>query len=84
MSEVFAGEAGKGQGMSDPGRLYALYFAEEIPGAKHDLSLPPAEWSVRWLDPVACKDIKTETVKHDGGNLTLTPPKHSGEVALLL
>jgi hypothetical protein len=84
MGEVFAGEAGKGQAMGDPGRLYALYLAEDTPGAKRDLSLPPGEWSLRWLDPIRCRDIKTETVQHDGGPLALTTPEHGGEAALLI
>jgi hypothetical protein len=86
MNDVIAGDTGKapGQVMGDSGRLYTLYLAGEASGAKRSLSLPPGDWSLRWLDPVACTDIKTEHVSHRGGNLALATPEHGGEVALLV
>jgi hypothetical protein len=89
MNEVFTNDAaGKVQGqtevMGDHGRLCALYLAGGTPGAKHALDLPSGDWSLRWLDPVACKDIKTESVSHSSGHLSLATPEHGGEVALLV
>ncbi len=72
------------QVMGESGRRYAVYFAEDTAGSTHTLTLPRGKWKARWLDPVACKDIHTETLTCNGDNLTVTTPAHSGEVVLFL
>jgi hypothetical protein len=72
------------QVMGETGRRYAVYFAEDTSGTTHVLTLPQGKWKARWLDPVAGKDIKTETLSPPSGSLNVTTPAHSGEVTLLL
>lgn len=72
------------QVLGESGRKYAVYFAEDTAGSKHTLTLSRGKWKARWIDPITCKDISTETLTVNADSLTVTTPIHGGEVALLL
>jgi hypothetical protein len=84
-----------GRVLSEPGSQYALYLHhskggtgteyEVVPGAyveKLVVSLPAGSYKMDWIDPASGSVVGTETLKHSGGNRTLTTPRHSVDIAL--
>ncbi len=83
------------RGMSEPGRQYALYHHHSTGGEgsmytvtpgdySEDLTLdlPAGTYKLDWVEPATGKVLKTDTVKHDGGSLKSTTPRHSVDIAL--
>ncbi len=48
------------------------------------INLPAGVYTVRWLDPVDCQTLLTETIDHPGRRLPLTLPLAADDLVLLL
>jgi len=83
------------RGMSERGQQYALYLHHSTggkgsaytvkPGAYKEslvLNLPVGDYSVDWVEPASGSVIRTEPLKHAGGNWTVTTPAYGIDLAL--
>lgn len=87
MNEAYTGGAGAArvQTMGLPGVRYLAHFAGMAPGARPVFGLPAGAWRVRWLDPVACTEVSTETIAaHPGGYFPAPAPAGLAEAVLHL
>lgn len=73
-----------GRGMAEIGHRYAVYLPDT--GFREDigLGLPAGRYEARWLDPVACLTISTDTLVHNGGYIFLKLPTNRQELVLIL
>lgn len=69
--------------LAEPGRQYALYLHGGTKAAPV-LNLPPGHYRAEWVNVFTGKIDKRETVRHAGGDLTLTSPDYEKEIALRL
>lgn len=65
----------------EPGRQYAVYFAER-PGKAFTLDLPAGDYRLEWLDPAAARPVGESEFHHDGGAREFTPPETAEDIAL--
>jgi hypothetical protein len=82
------------RGISERGRQYALYHHHSklkpyvyqvVPGAYEEhliLDLPAGTYQADWLEPATGAVLGTETLTHSGGELPISTPKHSVDIAL--
>ena len=86
MNEIFAWNSGAASAaaMGQPGKRYIVYDDGDGGLEKHGLGLPAGNYAIRWLDPVTCKEIYTETKTHGGNYLRLLAPNVPGEVVVIL
>ncbi|MEZ6059082.1 MAG: hypothetical protein R3C19_01840 [Planctomycetaceae bacterium] len=82
--------------LSRRGEAYAIYLhvplsgkpgdlagvLRDIPEATVKLNLPAAEYSIKWVNPLTGDIAKPESRQHAGGELTLTSPPFSNDIAL--
>jgi hypothetical protein len=66
---------------SEPGKQYAVYLYS---GNKCNLklSLPKGNYSAEWFNTIDGSVMKTEKIKHSGGEITLMSPDYSEDIAL--
>lgn len=67
--------------LSEPGKQYAIYINT---GNKCNLkiSLPSGNYESKWINTLNGYTLKSETLKHSGGTITLTSPDFSEDIAL--
>ena len=67
--------------LSEPGKQYAVYIEG---GNKCNLSLkiPKGNYSAEWFNTIDGSVMKAEKIKHYGGEITLTSPDYSEDIAL--
>ena len=67
--------------LSEQGKQYAIYLSN---GKKCDLKLilPKGNYSCEWVSTLDGKVIKSVMVKHDGGEINMTSPEFSDDIAL--
>jgi hypothetical protein len=70
--------------LGDPGRFLAAYFSESPAGTKLGFGIPPGEYTLRWIDPIACKEIATEVQTHPGGYFFVMTPAPESVLTLTL
>jgi hypothetical protein len=86
--------------IADPGRAYAVYLFHAnddgqwgahfvaAPGAYRDAvtltAVPAGAYHVTWIDPATGRALEHAEVQSPGGDLTVTTPPYSLDVALLL
>jgi hypothetical protein len=84
--------------LAEPGRQYALYLFHAkgdgqwgahfvaTPGSYRDTvtlkAIPAGSYRIEWIDPVSGRVSASETVRWGGGDLALTTPSYSIDVAL--
>ena len=81
--------------ISQPGKQYALYIhhgfwdkggAYEVnPGNFTEnpiINLPAGTYSAAWVNPETGTILKSEEISHNGGNLTLSTPTYTVDIAL--
>jgi hypothetical protein len=85
-----------GRGISEPGRQYAFYHHHSeykkgagaytvIPGNYTDklrLSLPAGSYTADWIDPASGAVVRTDRLRHPGGEWAVTTPAHAIDLAL--
>ena len=67
--------------LSSPGKAYAVYF-EGRPAGPLRLDLPPATWSVQWINPVDGTVISRSQLSNAEWGPPLDVPKFDGSAAL--
>jgi|WetSurMetagenome_2_1015567.scaffolds.fasta_scaffold00002_38 hypothetical protein len=67
--------------LSDPGKYYAIYADK---GGRCDLRLtiPGGAYSVEWVDTFDGSVIRSSTIRHPGGEITLSGPEYKEDIAL--
>ena len=67
--------------LSEKGKQYAVYI---LRGDAVNLSvdLPGGTYKLEWMDPTTGISVKKETLKHKGGNVSITSPAYSYDIAL--
>jgi len=71
----------------EPGKACAIYLRKTKPGASIEVlqvELPEGRWRVEWINVLTGRKVKTESLKHPGGALSLGVPSFSDDVALSL
>jgi len=69
------------QSLAWPGRQYAVYLAGSGP-CELRLKLPGGEYQIEWVNVEDGAVVKSETVEHRGGTITLISPSFSEDIAL--
>jgi hypothetical protein len=67
--------------LAKPGDTYALYILGGS-AATLQLDVPPGKYKADWINTKTGQIDKTQTVEHAQGNLTLTSPPYSDDIAL--
>jgi hypothetical protein len=67
--------------LSEPGKQYAVYIEKGCP-EKIKFNLPSGIYKSEWVNTLDGNVIKTEILTHSGGDLTLTCPEFSDDIAL--
>ncbi len=83
------------RGMCEEGKQYALYHHHSTGGSGNMYTVTPGDYAedlvlnltantykVDWVDPASGAVLRTETIKHNGGNRTISSPKHTVDIAL--
>jgi hypothetical protein len=83
------------RGMTEAGKQYSLYHHHSTggygsvytatPGDYTEelvLDLPAGNYKIDWVEPATGKVLRTETIKHPGGIMKSTTPKHTVDIAL--
>jgi hypothetical protein len=86
--------------LAEPGKQYALYLFHGTndgkwgahfvakPGTYQDtitlLSIPAGDYNLEWVEPATGAVVTKDTIKHPGGNLILSTPPYSLDIALRL
>jgi hypothetical protein len=67
--------------LSETGKQYAAYI---LRGNQVNLlvTLPAGAYAVEWMDPVTGVYVKKESIRHTGGNATITSPVYAYDIAL--
>jgi hypothetical protein len=73
----------KARVLSVPGRQYALYL-EKTDDKNLPLNLPAGNYSAEWVNTLDGKVIKSEQLKHQGGELNMPIPDFTDDIALRL
>lgn len=81
-NEIFGSPAGAV--LAIPGRRYAIWAGDRPGDGQIRLGIAAGTYTVRWLDPIACREAGTSSVTHPGSHLTLTAPEGLTEVVLSL
>jgi hypothetical protein len=69
--------------LSVPGEQYALYL-EKTDEKSLTLNLPAGNYSAEWVNPLNGSVIKSEQLKHQGGELLIQIPDFTEDIALRL
>jgi hypothetical protein len=67
----------------EPGKAYAIYLEGGLQ-AHLVLAIPAGTYKAEWLNPETGKIEKTEALEHPGGELRLTSPTYTEDIALRL
>ncbi|RPJ42450.1 MAG: hypothetical protein EHM21_12795 [Chloroflexi bacterium] len=70
------------QVLCDPGRIYLAYFADCMPGLKHQFSLPGGTYRLEWINPVHGNTLLVKTLTHPGVYLPVDMPGYVGDLFL--
>jgi hypothetical protein len=67
--------------LSDPGKQYAFYLNN---GTKCELKLdlPKGNYKADWISTLDGKIVRSESLKHSGGELSMTSPDFRDDIAL--
>lgn len=66
---------------SETGKQYAIYISNGTRCKLH-LNMPKGKYVSEWVNTLNGNVIKSETLKHPGGEITLNSPEYSDDIAL--
>ena len=83
------------RGISEPGKQYAWYVHHSTGGTGSayvvtpgkygytlELNLPAGAYQADWVEPATGSILRTDKLAHEGGNVTVTTPEYTVDLAL--